>query len=319
MELRRQTGILRSRRQSRRIKKFLPSLSRVKNYHQMAVTCRASSEHPEMPQVVLLLVTAHLGQEHKQPTIHDPLRSPSHEQDPLKRNAPMSRVLRAASLMLSERSNILTSTKKLTTSKVGPPRPRFTPHPGKATPCPVLHLPAIWNHLHIEDCSGATWTLYIPEYPLDLHNTSPEYFRHQQHSVHGSGQQWAPYCARRWLQQQPLMCTLSQYHAAPRLTPLTLSTRHLQGERKERETSHFMWQVNVKNTGHAGGIVLFSFHGGRGVDAVWGGRQWSLDHDAVNYLTYSRRSARQPRHTRARWHWRQLLYTKFICSTPTLW
>ena len=34
---------------------FLPYLSRVKNYHQLAVTCRASSEHPEMPQVVLLL------------------------------------------------------------------------------------------------------------------------------------------------------------------------------------------------------------------------------------------------------------------------
>ena len=181
MELRRQTGILRSRRQSRRIKKFLPSLSRVKNYHQMAVTCRASSEHPEMPQVVLLLVTAHLGQEHKQPTIHDPLRSPSHEQDPLKRNAPMSRVLRAASLMLSERSNILTSTKKLTTSKVGPPRPRFTPHPGKATPCPVLHLPAIWNHLHIEDSCGFQWRdvdAVTMEFPQNLHNASPEYFRH---------------------------------------------------------------------------------------------------------------------------------------------
>ena len=80
------------------MRKNLPCLSRVKNYHQMAITCRASTEHPEMPQVVLLLkmpCAAHLEQEHKQPTIHDPLRSPSHEQDPRKRNAPISRVLRA--------------------------------------------------------------------------------------------------------------------------------------------------------------------------------------------------------------------------------
>jgi len=51
---------------------------------------------------------------------HDPLRSPSHEQDPRKRNAPMSRVLRAAPLVLSERSNILTSREKPTTSKADP-------------------------------------------------------------------------------------------------------------------------------------------------------------------------------------------------------
>ena len=39
-----------------KMRKIYPAYkSRVKNYHQMAVTCRASSEHPEMPQVVLLL------------------------------------------------------------------------------------------------------------------------------------------------------------------------------------------------------------------------------------------------------------------------
>ena len=44
------------------------------------------------------------------------------------------------------------------------PRPRPPPHQGKATPCPVWHLPAIWNHLHIEDSYGfssATWTLSL--------------------------------------------------------------------------------------------------------------------------------------------------------------
>jgi len=89
----------------------------------MAVTCRASSEHPEMPQVVLLLKmpcdsTSWSG---TQPTIHYPLRSPSHEQHPRKRNVPMSRVLRAAPLMLKEWSYILTSTEKPTTSKADPP------------------------------------------------------------------------------------------------------------------------------------------------------------------------------------------------------
>ena len=78
----------------------------------MAITCRASTEHPEMPQVVLLL---------KMPCdIHDPLHSPSHEQDPRRRNAPISRVLRAVPLILDERSNILTSTEKPTNSKANP-------------------------------------------------------------------------------------------------------------------------------------------------------------------------------------------------------
>jgi len=48
LPVRRQTSILRSRRQSRRVKneKNLPCLSRVKNYHQLVVTCRASFRTP---------------------------------------------------------------------------------------------------------------------------------------------------------------------------------------------------------------------------------------------------------------------------------
>ena len=47
-------------------------------------------------------------------------------------------------------------------------------------------LPTIWNHLHIEDSCGFQWRdvdTVTPEFPLDLHNTSPspEYFRHQLH------------------------------------------------------------------------------------------------------------------------------------------
>ena len=63
----------------------------------------------------------------------------------------MSRVLRAASLMLDKRSNILTSTEEPTTSKAEAPT---APRQGN---CPVLHLPAIWNHLHIEDSCGFQW------------------------------------------------------------------------------------------------------------------------------------------------------------------
>jgi len=62
-----------------------------------------------------------------------------------------------------------------------PHRPRPPPHSGKATPCPVWHLPAIWNHLHIEDSCGFQWRdvdAVTPEFPQDLHNTSPEYFHH---------------------------------------------------------------------------------------------------------------------------------------------
>jgi len=44
-----------------------------------------------------------------------------------------------------------------------PARPRPPLHPGKATPSPVWHWPAIWSYLHIEDAvfSGATWTLSL--------------------------------------------------------------------------------------------------------------------------------------------------------------
>jgi len=55
------------------------------------------------------------------------------------------------------------------------------PYPGKTTPCPVWHLPAIWNHLHIEDSCGFQWRdvdAVTPEFSQNLHNTSPEYFRH---------------------------------------------------------------------------------------------------------------------------------------------
>jgi len=101
---------------------------------------------------------------------------------PRKCNTSMSRVLRATPLMLSERSNILTSTEKPTTSKANP-WTEAPLHPGKVTPCPVWHLTAIWNHIHIEDFCGFQWRdmdAVTPEFPLDLHNTSLENFRHPQ-------------------------------------------------------------------------------------------------------------------------------------------
>jgi len=73
---------------------------------------------------------------------------------------------------------VLTSTEEPTTSKVDSPD-RGPPHPGKATPCPVLHLPAIWNHLHIEDSCGLQWCdvdAVTSEFSQNLHKTSPEYF-----------------------------------------------------------------------------------------------------------------------------------------------
>ena len=141
------------------------------NYHQLAVTCRASSEHPEMPQVVLLPCdsTSWTGTQVANHSWHDPLRSPSHEQDPRRLNALMSRVLRAAPLMLNEQSNIPEQRNRQ-------PRPRRPSHPGK-----VWHLPAIWNHLHSDDSCGFQWRdvdAVTPEFPLDLQHTSPEYFRH---------------------------------------------------------------------------------------------------------------------------------------------
>ena len=115
----------------------------------MALTCRASSEHPEMPQVVLLLKmpcgsTSWTGT--RVANIHYPLRSPSHEQDPRKRNALKSRVLRAAATMLNEQSNILTTTEQPTTSNADPPdRGLPLPHPGKATPNEQLHKVETWG------------------------------------------------------------------------------------------------------------------------------------------------------------------------------
>ena len=39
----------------------------------------------------------------------------------------------------------------------------------------------MWNHLHNDDSCGVQWRdvdAVTPEFPLDLRNTSPEYFRH---------------------------------------------------------------------------------------------------------------------------------------------
>ena len=133
----------------------------------MAVKCRASSEHPEMPQVVLLLKmpcdsTSWTRTQVAKPTIHDPLRSPSHEQDPRKRNTPMSRVLRAAPLTLNEQSNMLTSTQKSTTSKADPPDrgPHRTQARRPIVPCYICPHYGIISTLKIPAVSsGATWTL----------------------------------------------------------------------------------------------------------------------------------------------------------------
>ena len=139
----------------------------VKNYHQLAVTCRASSEHPEIPQVVLLLKmlcesTSWTGTQLA--NIHDPLRSPSHEQDPRRLNALMSRVLRAAPLMLNEQSNILTSTKKPTTSKADPPDqgPHHTQARRPRVPCDIGPQYGIISTVKIPAVSsGTTWTLSL--------------------------------------------------------------------------------------------------------------------------------------------------------------
>jgi len=156
----------------------------VKNYHQLAVTCRASSEHPEIPQVVLLLKmlcesTSWTGTQLA--NIHDPLRSPSHEQDPRRLNALMSRVLRAAPLILNEQNNILTSTDKPTTSKADTPdRGPHRTQTRQPRAGPVWQLLAMCNHLHIDDSCGFHWRnvdAVTPEFPLVLQNTSLEYFR----------------------------------------------------------------------------------------------------------------------------------------------
>jgi len=61
-----------------------------------------------------------------------------------------------------------------TDNQHGKPPERGPPHPGKATPGPIWHLPAIWHHLHIEDSCSFQWRdvdAVTPEFPLDLHNT----------------------------------------------------------------------------------------------------------------------------------------------------
>ena len=77
----------------------------------------------------------------------------------------MSRVLRAASLMLDKRSNILTSTEEPTTSKADPPDRGPPPrHRTQATwplvPCYICPQYGIISTLKIPAVSsGATWTL----------------------------------------------------------------------------------------------------------------------------------------------------------------
>jgi len=62
-----------------------------------------------------------------------------------------------------------------------------TPHyTQEGTKRPVWHLSAIWNHLHSDDSCGFQWRdvdAVIPEFPLVLQNTSPEYFRHPMSSA----------------------------------------------------------------------------------------------------------------------------------------
>jgi len=109
------------------------------------------------------------------------LRSPSHEQDSRKRNAPLSRVLRAAPLMLNEQSKILTSTEKSTTSKGDPPD--RSPHRNQArrprVPCCISPHYGIISTLKIPAVSsGATWTLQLRNSPRTCITQGPEYFRH---------------------------------------------------------------------------------------------------------------------------------------------
>ena len=124
----------------------------------MVITYRASTEHPEMPQVVLLLKMPCDSTSRTATQVDNPLRSPSHEQDPRKHNAPMSRVLRAVPPMLNERSKILTSTDKPTTDKADPPdRGPTTPRRGPYFPC-----------LYSDDSCGFQWR--------DVYAVTPQFF-----------------------------------------------------------------------------------------------------------------------------------------------
>ena len=79
----------------------------------------------------------------------------------------MSRVLRAAPLMLNEQSKILTSTEKSTTNKADPPD-RGPTAPRQGDPVSRVAL------ARIEDSCGFQWRdvdAATPEFPQDLHNT----------------------------------------------------------------------------------------------------------------------------------------------------
>jgi len=79
----------------------------------------------------------------------------------------MSRVLRAAPLMLSEWSNILTSTEKPTTSKTDPPDrgPHRTQARRPRVPCDIHMQYGIISTLKIPAVSsGGTWTLSLQNF-----------------------------------------------------------------------------------------------------------------------------------------------------------
>jgi len=53
--------------------------------------------------------------------------------------------------------------------------------PRQCNPVSCVTFARNMNHLHIEDSCSFQWRdvdVVTPEFPLDLHNTSPEYFRH---------------------------------------------------------------------------------------------------------------------------------------------
>ena len=95
----------------------------------------------------------------------------------------MSRVLRAsaAAFMLSERSNILTSTEKPTTSKADPTDrgPHRTQARRPRVPCDICPQYGIICTLKIPAVSsGATWTLQLRNFLRTCITQGPEYFRH---------------------------------------------------------------------------------------------------------------------------------------------
>ena len=133
-------------------------------------------------------VTAHPGQEHKQPTIHDPLRSPSHEQDPWK-CCPHEPGAEGRSTHAQWAEQYTYQHRGTNNQQGRPPRPRPPPHPGKSTACPnvlcyicpqygiifTLKIPAV--------SSGATWMLQLWNFLRTCITQGPEYFRHRYISV----------------------------------------------------------------------------------------------------------------------------------------